>query len=309
MSCNSPLSQSREVNREPSGKQETYPVGSREPSFIDLVAIVWEGRFRIALSTIVCGLISVAYAMLATPIYESRVVMVPADEKAVGGISALSGQLGGLASLAGIEFGGGASKTATALEIVNSYAFQSDFIEGEDLKKALLYERWDSGDLSWVDGEPTLQDAVKRLRENLTVVTDKTSGTTTLIFRWVDAGLAAEWANELVERLNNTVRSRDIREARSAVAYLKERLPSATDVDLRATLYRLIEAQTRTIMLANVRQEYVFQVVDPAYPSEQRVRPRRSLVVVLGVFCGILLGALGVLIGGIPKLVDRLNSL
>jgi len=43
-------------------------------------------------------------------------------------------------------------------------------------------------------------------------------------------------------------------------------------------------------MLANVRVEYAFTVIDPAVPPERRISPRRSLYVLVGALLGFTLG-------------------
>ena len=55
-------------------------------------------------------------------------------------------------------------------------------------------------------------------------------------------------------------------------------------------LYGLIEEQTKSVMWANVREEYAFEVIDPAIIPEERDSPRRTLIVLLATFFGIVLG-------------------
>jgi LPS O-antigen subunit length determinant protein (WzzB/FepE family) len=46
-------------------------------------------------------------------------------------------------------------------------------------------------------------------------------------------------------------------------------------------LFSLIEEQTKTLMLANVREEYVFKTVDPAVVPERKSKPMRVFIVIL----------------------------
>jgi uncharacterized protein involved in exopolysaccharide biosynthesis len=57
-------------------------------------------------------------------------------------------------------------------------------------------------------------------------------------------------------------------------------------------MYNLIESETKTLMLANARAEYAFTVVDPAVVPEERVSPRRTLMVLSGLFIGMVVGVL-----------------
>ena len=74
------------------------------------------------------------------------------------------------------------------------------------------------------------------------------------------------------------------------MAYLKEEVDHTTSVELQKVMYRLIEQQTRTLMLAKGRVEYAFMTVDPAVKAEVRVSPRRTLMVFSGMVVGGLLG-------------------
>ena len=58
----------------------------------------------------------------------------------------------------------------------------------------------------------------------------------------------------------------------------------------------LIEEQTKTVMLANVTDEYVFQVIEPPVAPELKSEPQRALICVLGVLLGGMLALVMVLI-------------
>ena len=75
-----------------------------------------------------------------------------------------------------------------------------------------------------------------------------------------------------------------------ATVTLNEQLARTTDVELRKVMYNLIENQTKTLMLANGRTEYAFEVVDAAIPPELKNRPHRTLMVLVGLAVGLTLG-------------------
>ncbi len=60
-------------------------------------------------------------------------------------------------------------------------------------------------------------------------------------------------------------------------------------------IYQLIESQTRILMLADVREDYRFQVIDPSYVPEARVSPNRMMIIILGTLAGGLFAVLWVL--------------
>ena len=60
--------------------------------------------------------------------------------------------------------------------------------------------------------------------------------------------------------------------------------------------FELIQSQTETVMLAEVRPEYVFKTIDPAVVPEEKSKPSRALICVLGTLLGGILGVVIVLI-------------
>jgi LPS O-antigen subunit length determinant protein (WzzB/FepE family) len=100
----------------------------------------------------------------------------------------------------------------------------------------------------------------------------------------------------LVDDLNREMMSEATAEAQQSIYYLTDQLENTQIVALEQVFYGLIEEQTKTIMLANSRAEYLFETIDPAIAPERRVRPNRTLICILGTLLGGMLGALSVLI-------------
>src|SRR5690606_24613901 len=94
-------------------------------------------------TTFVFAVASVFYALSLPNIYKSEALLAPASEQKGAG---LSGQLGGLAALAGVSLGSGAGvdKTALALEVIKSRDFLGRFIENRiQLHDLMAAESWD----------------------------------------------------------------------------------------------------------------------------------------------------------------------
>ena len=105
--------------------------------------------------------------------------------------------------------------------------------------------------------------------------------------------IAARWVNWLVEDVNAAVKAQEVAEAEKSIEYLKQQVANTSLADLQAMFFELIQSQTETVMLAEVRPEYVFKTIDPAVVPEEKSKPRRALICVLGTLLG---GALGVVI-------------
>ena len=90
-------------------------------------------------------------------------------------------------------------------------------------------------------------------------------------------------------------------EAEKSIEYLREQVTNTSLADLQAVFFDLIQSQTETVMLAEVRQEYVFKVIDPAVAPEEKSKPSRALICVLGTLVGGMLGVVIVLLRHYPR--------
>ncbi|MEE4162950.1 MAG: Wzz/FepE/Etk N-terminal domain-containing protein [Woeseiaceae bacterium] len=252
----------------------------------ELWSIVWRGKWRIVAITFVFSMLSVSYALFATEWYRAEVLLAPAEGRDV---SPIQGQLGGLAALAGMSLGGGDSVDAIAT--LTSREFARDFINDEGLLPVLFPEEWDPEEERWLatdtDDQPDIRDAVRRFHENiLRVDEDRATGLVTVAVEWTDPDMAAEWASLLVQRLNSKLRDQTLKEAETNVAYLQGEMQKTNVVTLQQAVGRLVESELQKLMLARGTEEFAFRTIDPAQPPDRRIRPKRSLIVVVGTLLG-----------------------
>ena len=102
---------------------------------------------------------------------------------------------------------------------------------------------------------------------------DKQTGYVTVSIDHQSPVVAAQWVNWLVEDVNAAVKAQDVAEAEKSIEYLKQQVANTSLADLQAMFFELIQSQTETVMLAEVRPEYVFKTIDPAVVPEEKVNP------------------------------------
>ncbi len=258
----------------------------------DLVLILWGRRWLIILISGIFAALFIAVAFLKTPMYRATVVVVEAPStRDGGGLGAALGSFGGLASLAGLSFGADRAGEE-ALAVLRSREFTERFITDLNLMPELFRDRWDPVAKSWVgerDSWPTLAQAAKYFDTRVrSVVRDKLTGLISLQIEWHDRERAAEWANELIARLNSEMRTRTIDHTTRTIRYLNQELANTSAIETRQAINRLMEAQINERMLASVTNEFAFRVVDKALPPDRRdiASPRKMLLVLLGPIVG-----------------------
>ena len=252
--------------------------------------IVWQNKWLITGVTAVFAVASIAYALTLTHWYRSEVLLAPADEQTMN--TGIAGQLGSLVGLAGISIGGGGS--IEALAILRSRDFTRAFIEEQELLAVLFADKWDAESQSWLDEDsaewPDYGDGVRYFDDNLRRISeDRETGLVTVAVEWTDPELAARWVELLVQRLNDYMRSRALKEAQANVDYLQAELAVTTVVALQQAVGRLLEREHQKLMLARGNEEFAFRVIDSAEVPETPSRPnRRLMVIVATIFGGII---------------------
>ena len=273
-----------------------------ELSLIDLWNIVWKRRWPWLTFGPLFGALGVIYALNATDVFKAETTLAPnTEEQSRGGLAALAGQFGGLASMAGLSLGGGGS-TAHAIATLESRQFLVPFLIQDENLKILFPDDWDDEDKRWIkqserrasDNRPTNQEAYDRfVKSSFNVSQDKKSGLVTVSIELENPEIAAKWSNELVAKLNAHLRQQAQEEANKNLAYLNEQLNQTRVLEIKEALYGLIESQTKNAMLANAKNDYAFKVIDPAVTPELKSRPKRALIVLssglIGGFFGIFI--------------------
>ena len=160
---------------------------------MDVIAfgsMVWRHRLVVGVACGVTLLAAIGYLMIATPMYQGEVVVIPAPEDSMNGngSSSLGDKLGGLASLAGLNMGQESDAQLQADAVLDSRALVEEFIRRNDLVNVLLKKV----------KHPTLWRAVKYFKDKLSKVRkDQSKGTTKITVEWKDPATAAALGQRL----------------------------------------------------------------------------------------------------------------
>ena len=249
----------------------------------ELFSIFWRAKKIIVKITAIFAVISVVYSLLVPNQYEASTVLSPAQQDTSGLAGAL-GQLGGLASLAGVSIGEAESNEGQmALEIMRSRSFVEAFINNNDIEvEVFAADGWDSGsnqlsiddDLydidtqTWVRNpppgkpvEPTGWELYEEFLDRYKVTQDKKTGMITVTVEYYSPFLAKEWSEKLVVAINSHMQSRKLQQVDRNIQYLEAQIEKTAIADMRGVFYTIIEEQIKSKMLAEASPEYVFETV------------------------------------------------
>jgi len=261
---------------------------------IDIFRILLPFKKMIIAVTTSFAVFSIIYSLMITPVFVSKVVMVSLDEDNQNALSGIASQLGGLASIAGIATGtNNSSKIDNAIAILGSRTFIQNYLVEENLMPVLFSSDWEEDNQTWSDGEgPSLWKGYEKFERLMDISKDPKTGILEVSISWSDPVIASKWANDIVNRLDLYLKKSTVDESQRSVVFLEEQLAKTKLVAAESMLYSLIENETRNIMFASARENYLFKIIDKAIPAETRTSPVRKQIVVIGTILGFIFGLL-----------------
>lgn len=285
----------------------------------ELFGVLWAGKILIVAITAVFAIGSVLYALSLPNQYKATALLAPAQADG-GGLSSALGQLGGLASLAGVSIGeGNSSESQIAQEIMRSWSFVESFIADNNLEvEVYAAEGWSkhSGELkidddvydidaeAWLlEGDdtdelrpPTSWELFERFDEMLSVSQDKKSGLVSVSIEYYSPVITKEWLDLYIGAINKHMQARQVTKVSSNISYLEAQIAKTSIAEMREVFYTIIEEQTKNKMVAEASPDYAFVAVSPSMVPEKKSKPSRALICVLGTLLGGMLGVLLVLV-------------
>ena len=308
----------------PATHQAAYPHTQHTDDDINLLELwqaIWQRKLILLATILISLVVGLTYLSIATPMYQASVLLSPTTaQKGAGRFASLASQYAGLAGLSGIALPSHNSLN-TAIATLESRRFIQAFIQDNRLKPLIFPKQWDENSESWKPRprlqdrwwdlrnlisrktdlqpatlEPDLEQAYGKFKAALSVSTDNKTGLLNLHITWPEPQPAAQWANQLITRINQVLREQAIKKAENSIDYLNKQLKTARLNELRVLFAELIQEQTKNITLAQANEEYAFEILDPAVVPEYPIKPKRRMILVLSLVTGLVLGVIIALI-------------
>ncbi|MBT5301266.1 MAG: LPS O-antigen length regulator [Tateyamaria sp.] len=285
----------------------------------ELFGVLWGNKIKIIGITAVFAVVSLIYALSVPNQYKASALLAPAQQQS-GGLSGALGQLGGLASLAGVSIGGGESSEAqVAQEIMKSWSFIEGFIADNDLAaEVYAAEGWsrESNQLkfdndvyavktkTWLVkndnigrlGPPTSWQLFEKFSEMLAVSEDKKSGLISVSIEYYSPQIAKQWLDLYISSINKHMQARQVVKVSNNIEYLEAQIEKTSITEMQEVFYTIIEEQIKSQMLAEASPDYAFVAVSPSMVPEEKSQPKRALICILGTLLGGILSVLTVLV-------------
>ena len=255
--------------------------GSDEINLLDYLRVIWKNKIWIALIVVVVVAATVVVSLLMTPIYQSRAVISPATTKPndlTGGVSAFA-----------LQFGIAAPASSNMSEIAN--LLRSNILREKVLIKYNLFPilfsgkptKWKSEDEKMWTGIRFLETAVKVnpvQKDNIIQITAD----------FKDPKVARDLVSYVLAELIEYMSSEAKRVAETNKKYLESQLDKTADPFIKTKVYSLIAQQIETSMMAEVKENFAFKIIDPPRVPDRKISPRRTQMALIAFTVSLFLG-------------------
>jgi uncharacterized protein involved in exopolysaccharide biosynthesis len=265
-----------ERKKEMEEQAETY---EDEINLLDYVKVIVRNKM------LICSIAGIAVAgtiiisLFMTRIYEARAVIAPATK---------SNDSSG-AGLLAAQFGISAPASSTMSEIVN--LLKSDILKEETIKKHnLIPVFFQEKDLRGKSESQKIWKGIRYLQDTLRVSPNQKDNSIQVSMQFRDPKIAADVVNytllELTEHMSNEAR----RVADTNKKYLESQIDKTADPFIKTKIYALIAQQIETAMMAEVKENFAFKILDPPRTPDRKIKPKQTQMVIIALTVSLFLG-------------------
>ena len=289
-----------------------------EIDFREIVLLIWEKKIFLSISSFIITIFFIIYSLTIPNQYTSKSILeIQNNSETSSTLSSLKNQFGGLASLAGINFGSAESgdKSFWVIERIKSKEFSRHLYSFEGVLENLLaiktydyksnvitYDTKIFNKGNWLTNKkgtsykPTYLEFHEAFNSVLSVKKDTETNFIILKVQHLSPYFAKEFLSLIIREINLITKNNDKKEADYSLKYLQSVLRNTSVKDTRDSINELIKSQLNIIMLADIKDFYILRPIDSPFIPEQKSSPSRSTIAIMGLFLGGFLSFLFVLI-------------
>jgi capsular polysaccharide biosynthesis protein len=266
-------------------------------------------------------------------IYGAKAIITPISPKDSGGNSIAAGimqQVGGLSAIGLPD----SSSSAEIVTLLKSNILREKIITQYNLLPVLFSDQWDDNTKNWEkrawynplslipsfmggdkrgikknEGIPDVWDGLRKLDDMVKINNNVKDKTITIVVEFDDPVMAANIAGYFLAELNDHMSSEAKRVALTNRKYLEQQLDQTADPFIKQKIYNLIAQQIETSMMAEVKENFAFKVIDPPKAPDRKLKPKRAQMALISLLASLLIGiAIAFFLAYWEKLKDQDRS-
>jgi len=275
----------------------------QEIDILEYILVILRNKYHILILSITVATIAFVISSLLPAIYSAHVQLAIIEPEKIGGIDINKRNAPEILTL--VERGFLSSivyenQNDRVHAKMKSKKFTQYFIQENDLLPDLFSKHWDKEKRQWNDEfKPDMLQAIRIFKMNhFWIKVDSETQLTEVGISWNDPKKAAQLANAFADDFNDYMRLQEIEKTNQIEHFLMGELNKTKIIEMRKSIYRLMEAQLVIKMLANSKKQHAVEILDPAVPPIEKSSPAKKKITLLILIVTMLL-SISFLIGRI----------
>ena len=287
-----------------------------------LILLLDNVYFIVAFTTIFTS-ISIMYSLLVTPIYEATAAMTHSSTMTRSQSTSSS-----LDDIANLVQSGSVTRAGTvspeeklAIERITSKNYFRRIYENPILLSC-LYEECDLSNFdidtfdietykienpNYLSSKPKFMKAYRKFRGSFSIFPNVTL--THFSFKHHSSQTAYNFLNWIVVDANNYIRDNEVDRANKTIDFLSGTLASKKNIEVQKLVAALMQKEIQTLALSEKTDYFAFEIVDSPYIPEERIFPKRSLIVITSFFISIFVSISILVLENVFKIRSFFQSL
>ncbi|GAB6045595.1 Wzz/FepE/Etk N-terminal domain-containing protein [Caminibacter profundus] len=271
----------------------------------ELFATIWKHKVFIAVFVFIVTSLTIFYVLSKPNEYKVYTVLSPQEQSK----SINLGGLGALASMAGVNIGGGSGGLTPEVafqELLNDYAFMKEFIikrgldkklKSNELEKDYVFAFNYNGIYKFLKGDSEnkedkeLFDIYKQIKNSFSISTDKKTGLITISFIHPSRHFAYDILVAFLEDGTKFLVNKNLQDINAQIKKYQKELENTNNIELKSELAKLISSLIKQKVYINSSKYYKVKVVtDPYIPDvKDKAKPKRGLIVIVAFVTSFIL--------------------
>jgi len=280
-----------------------------EVDLIEIFKLLWSKKYFITIIVAVSAFFSYFYAVSLVNYFQSDALLEVVDSSNETNTSRLSGY----ASMIGMDIG---DKESNKSDLVLATIKSKDFfklISQDDLMYAkivatkdfdmdsskIIFNKsiYNSSNNQWVENKkPSFLTAFKKYKNIINIGISKDTGFITITAEHISPVFAKELIDVIIREINIVFRKKDLDESTRALGYLEEKIQNTNILEIKNLMNNLVSINLEKQMMSDINKDYILSYIENAYIPENKSRPSKPLICILGTLAGFILSILIVII-------------
>jgi uncharacterized protein involved in exopolysaccharide biosynthesis len=273
-----------------------------ELDIVEIISEIWKKKILVITVTLFFAVSSIYYSLTLSDVYKSSTLLKIHDTQSGSPLQSI-GSFGSAFMDIGIDKTISKKDLTIALIksrdffnfILNKYNIMPEIMAVESFDKntnKIVYNNtlYNKDTDKWAEDKevPSEQETYREYLSSIAVLKTE-SGFVELSYSHISPVFAKNLLDIVVSEINSLQSEKDKIETMKAIDYLNNQVKLTNMQEVKDTIYIILESQIEKLMTANIKSEYLVEVIDSSFIPEKKFKPSRALLVILATFFGLIL--------------------